>query len=175
LNTAAVSALLSGFVGVVAFLLCFLFRIQAKHLEDKYVNRAFPIDYSCGKTFKLISIYEKPRKLMHSFGWTLLVWIAALVSPLFLMYISFSILPSVGAISFLILITGLNLLVTREGFEAYDLSREIIAQQVATLGVGDREAVKKIAGALRKSSTYYLLVGTACASMVPLFFFLFVS
>jgi len=166
------SLLLSISIGAAAFALAYLFHYQAKRLERKFISHVMPIDYQSGRTFLLLSIYEKPRRLLHSYFFTLLIWIGALLTPLLFAFLAFSMLPSIGAISFLVAILGINLLASREGFEFYGLSREILAKRVDAIGAGDMNLVRKIIKSLRKSTRYFLLIGFICTLAGPVLFFL---
>lgn len=169
---AVASLFLSLSIGAAAFALSYLFHLQAKRLKRKFIAQVMPVDYVSGKTFLLLSMYDKPRRLLHSFFFTLLIWIAALLSPTVVAFLVFRMLPSIGAISFLIIILGINLLASRDGFEFYGLSREILAKRVDAIGAGDLNLVRKIIKSLGKSTRYFLLIGFICTMAAPIFFFL---
>lgn len=172
INTGFAAAFASVSIGAFALLFSLRFSRRAKRLERKFLDQVVPIDYSSGKTFMLISPYEKPRKLLHSYFWTLLTWLAVLLSPTLIAFIVFRMLPDVGTLSFLILIVGLNLLASREGFESYEISRQILDTQASAVGAGDLDLVKKIAESLKKSARHFLIVSSACMLAGLIFFLL---
>lgn len=148
-------------IAAVAFFLSALFVRQIKRLRLKFLNSNYPFDFS--RTFILFDPYEKKRTIIQNQLAIILLTILANLAYLVLATWFFYILPTIGFLGVVIIIVGLNLLLVREGLEAYGYSLDVLKMNVTKMGVGDPRFIQQMIVSLRKASRYYALLGIVCS------------
>lgn len=158
--------------GCLSFVLSVLFRSKLKLIKG------LPGDLSPNvfdKSFVMFNPYQEQRNVYYELL-SFLPLIVGFTSVGFAL--ALMVLFEAGfMLSFCVALIGLNLIVTEDGFEAYENSKTFIRamQKETKLGVGDLKVLQLIKGHMPKASNYYLVLSITFMGFSMVFPYLFPS
>jgi len=142
------------FISAIANFLAFLLRW--KKISLLYKEASFNMDST--KTYFVWDPYGKPRKMLDS-----LVFLAsvAFAPPLFITWVVIILLSMITAYPFLIVITGLYIIVRVSNYELLDFAKEFIKHKPTKIGEGDLNLLKQTRKVLKRSAWLSFVIALA--------------